>query len=114
MDRTYGPYGAVHNVENDHPIFFSPETMRFFQSRVGQSLYGGRIFITSERYDAFVPRRYTIRIATADGRVLTLGTFQQYRTSAQANKAAANWSNRLRDTLDTITSNDIHALQGEA
>lgn len=29
--------------------FFSPDTMRFFKSRVHSALYGGRFFVTSEK-----------------------------------------------------------------
>lgn len=48
--------------------FFDPETMRFFDSRTGRTVYqgpGGVYFITSERFHGSngysEPRRYTVR-----------------------------------------------------
>jgi hypothetical protein len=80
-------------------FFFSPDTMRFFRSRVldfvtygdDQKVY----FITSEKYvssDYRVQGRrlYTLRaFIVATGRVDTIGEFQAY-TSSRAAKAAAN------------------------
>ena len=65
--------------------WFSPGAMRFFQSRAGSELYGGKYFVSSERkprtgfHDRY-PRRYTIREAHLDGKITTVGEFQQYST----------------------------------
>jgi hypothetical protein len=67
--------------------FFSPDTMRFFGSRVLPTVYGGRYFITVEDDFSGTKRLYTIREAQADGSVDTVGEFQAYETRAQAVKA---------------------------
>ncbi len=63
-------------------FFFSPDTLRFFRSRIGDSVYqgvGGAFFVTSEQFVSSdgqrKPRRYTVRAfnpatgdcSTADG-----------------------------------------------
>lgn len=70
--------------------FFEAGALRFFRSRIGTELYGGRYFITSERFigsDGWSPgRRYTIREVKPNGNVDTVGKFQAY---ASANGARA-------------------------
>ena len=65
-------------------FWFSPSTLRFFNSRPGRRLYGFRYFISSERYDWNTPRRYTVREVTPKAHIETVGEFQQYATRAQA------------------------------
>ena len=69
--------------------FFSPDTMRFFRSRVASStVYGGRYFITSEQFNAGSPRLYTIRRCNDNGSIDTVGEFQGYKTLKAAKLAA--------------------------
>ena len=66
--------------------------MRWFDSRISSRIYGGRYFVTSERYNYDEPRLYTVRSFTySDGRleIDTVGEFQQYETARQAHNAAA-------------------------
>jgi hypothetical protein len=59
--------------------------MRLFRSRIGSEVYfvGGRyFFITSDEV-----RRYSVREATANGDVKTVGTFRGYSTRAAAVRA---------------------------
>jgi len=84
--------------------------MRFFRSRIGQTVYGvwtgsagpglhtrrpgGQYFITSERFDDN-PRRYTVRRYNPDDHTIgTVGEFMEYKTSQGAAKRAM----RERDT----------------
>ncbi len=67
--------------------WFEPGTMRFFNSRVLDGVYGLGYFVSSERYKD-EPRRYTVRRACADGSIDTVGEFQAYATAAQAKRAA--------------------------
>lgn len=70
--------------------WFKPETLRYFGSRIGRTVYGGRYFISSEQdaYGAWNGRRlYTIRMANADGTIETVGEFGQYKTAAAARRA---------------------------
>lgn len=81
-------------------FYFSPDTMRFFKSRVMSDVFpleDGALFVTSERREGDV-RRYTIRRAWDDGDITTLDGFQAYtsRNGAlkAAKKAAANINNQ--------------------
>lgn len=74
-------------------FFFTKESLRFFNSRIGKfyPVPGGAFFITSEKdYDH--PRRYTIRfisdLGTTSTRYGYLCGFQRFISSAQANRIA--------------------------
>lgn len=70
--------------------YFSPDTMRFFKSRISETLYpvsNGAYFVTSEKGPDNV-RRYSVRFAHDNGKIETVGKFQQYETSWQAHRAA--------------------------
>jgi hypothetical protein len=64
--------------------FFSPCTMRFFRSRLGRTVYGGKYFVTSEQFDGDSRRFYSIRQVDAKGSVSTVGEFQKYTSNRQA------------------------------
>jgi len=70
--------------------WFSPGARRFFRSRLGRTVYRGRYFVSSEQQDDNHPRRYTIRRAGDDGRISTVGEFQEYATRANAVAAIQN------------------------
>jgi hypothetical protein len=76
--------------------FFSPDTMKFFDSRVESELIGNRFFVTSEQFSGDpalgVPageRLFSVReFDSKTGRVKTYGDFQKFKTRAEAlNKA---------------------------
>jgi hypothetical protein len=96
-----GPYRTVADVKRANAAighhYFDRETLRFFGSRVGSTVYGGRYFVTSERDEAISSRfpaawngerRYTVREAADDGSISTVGAFGAYRTGAAARKVA--------------------------
>jgi len=65
--------------------WFSRGTMRFFNCRIeSRKPIHGRFFITSERYNDSEPRLYIIREALADGKIDTIGEFQQYKSKEAA------------------------------
>lgn len=73
--------------------FFSPDTMRFFNSRVDNVIFkaadGLKIYFCTSEKAPHDKRRYSVRVfdvATSD--IDTFGEFQGYRTLAQAFKAA--------------------------
>lgn len=73
--------------------FFDVETLRFFSSRIGGTLYGGRFFVTSEQEHVWGrvwdgERRYSVRRVADDGSIDTVGDFGQYRDGRTANRAA--------------------------
>lgn len=75
--------------------FFTRKTLRWWNSRIGAELFGGRYFITSEQNDNAWDgkRRYSIRgfEMLEDGRIeiRTIGEFGQYATRAAALSAVA-------------------------
>lgn len=68
--------------------WFSDDTMRFFSCEVLPTIYGGKYFISSEE-DTYCnyERKFTIRIAYANGNIDTVGKFQEYETAEQAIEA---------------------------
>lgn len=64
--------------------WFSPDSMRFFSSRIESRLIGGRWFITSETPGDFEPRRFTVREATPAGHIETVGEFRAYGNKLDA------------------------------
>jgi hypothetical protein len=72
--------------------YFSPDTMRFFRSRVAEGInhtLDGIVFITSEQFDDNSPRLYTIRIMNEEGYVHELACeFQQFKSLREARKHA--------------------------
>lgn len=66
--------------------WFDRDTMRFFNSRISDCLYSGRLFVSSERmrYESSTPRRYTVRFVDTDAGIETLGEFDEFATSRQA------------------------------
>ena len=72
--------------------FFDADTMRFFKSRIldGVTIHDGRAyFVTSERFDAGTPRRYSARYMVAGAHFFEVGEFQEYATARQARQAIA-------------------------
>ena len=72
-------------------FWFSTATLAFFRSRILPTIYGGCVFVSSEQRGDSGPRRYSVRLALANGDIETLGTFQQYETR-QAAVAAAKFA----------------------
>ncbi len=67
--------------------FFDASTMRFFNSTVYPRIYGGRYFITGERFDENHAEAFTIRVALDNGHVNTVGDFQCFDTHEEAEVA---------------------------
>jgi hypothetical protein len=86
--RTYSSIDQIrqHNAAIGQ-YFFSSGAMRFFSSRIGREVIGGRYFITSEQFDYNSPRLYTIR-ECIDGKVEQVSEFQEYKSGRAARAAA--------------------------
>jgi len=67
--------------------WFDPATKRFFRSRIGSTLYGGKYFVSSEQFDDDSPRLYTIRCVYPRGSIGTVGRFQEYASRSDAIRA---------------------------
>lgn len=86
--------------------WFSPNTLRFFRSRMESALIAGRWFITSETPDDHTPRRFTVREALPTGNIGTVGEFRQYASKAEARTA-------IRDLASEAEGNRAPAAPGE-
>lgn len=71
-------------------FFFEKTTMRFFNSRIESGILKGRFFITSERFNEDAPRLFTLREVKPDGKVETLGEFQEFATIQEAKEYLKN------------------------
>lgn len=86
-------------------FWFTPETLRFFNSRMETDLIGGRWFVTSET-PGDEPRRFTVREALPSGHIATVGEFRQYASKAEARTA-------IRDLVTASEANRPPAAPGE-
>lgn len=72
--------------------FFDRETLKHFDSQIGETLYGGRFFVTGEADDYDDERRYTVRGAVrrkpGDVTIVTVGKYRGYATKEDAEIAA--------------------------
>lgn len=78
------------DIEKAHPVFFSPETMRFWGSRIHRATAtaykSGLFFVTSEHNFDRSERRYTLRLANLQ-QIDTVGDFNGYATLSEAKRA---------------------------
>ena len=83
---------AMADIRKAVPLWFSPDTMRFFRTRVGRYVYqggGGIYFVTSEQYRPGASRLYSVRRFWPEAdEISTVGEFQGYKTRALAIGAA--------------------------
>lgn len=92
---------AQKNMESKGSYWWTPDTMRFFGTRVGSEFYGpgGLYFVTSEahphpleRWPAKV-RKYTVRKYNPESNdIETIGEFGGYRTASPARTEARRLS----------------------
>ena len=75
--------------------FFSPDTMRFFKSKIERDilrfgqLIDNKYFVTSEQFDYDSPRLYSIREFNPDtGDIKTVGEFQEFKNKKTAREFA--------------------------
>lgn len=77
---------------NGHsPYWFSASTLAFFDSNIHPEVYpvpGGALFISSERFDENSPRLFTVRHCTDNGKITTVGEFQEHGSLVAARMAA--------------------------
>ena len=105
--RTVGPFATVADIRAANRAighhWFDGGTIRFFASRIGRTVYGGRFFVTSEqdRPSGGFPaawggeRRWTVRMAEDDGSITTVGPFGGYGSGEEARRAAQRLASEL-------------------
>ena len=77
------------NVMGYH--FFNENTMRGFKCRVHSDVYGGCVFVTSEKNSSWryeYDRAYTVRMILGNGEIKTIGEFQGFDTRYSAHAHA--------------------------
>lgn len=93
--------------------FFDKDTLRFFGSRVSETVYGDGYFVTSEQDRSGFgqlgqawngERRYTIRRAMPNGSIAQASTFGVWRTLRCAKRVAAYFAER--EALGLLASGD--------
>lgn len=91
--RTYGQLVTANSEAGLY--FFTPGAKRFFNATVCRTVYAGSdgwYFVEGTRFDLEdpdYPTRWTVRKATPDGKVHTVGRYQEHSCKANALVAAA-------------------------
>lgn len=75
-----GPWKTLAEIKRANKaagrFWFEPATLQFFRSIVHDDVYGGRLFISSEQFEASdgtkAPRTWSIRVCHDDGEIHTL------------------------------------------
>lgn len=87
-----GPFTSIAQIqqvnEAQGQFWFSPDTMRFFKSRIESEVIDGRYFVSSEQEGPDAPRLFTVRSAEDDGEIMTVGDLGAYTTREEALTAA--------------------------
>jgi hypothetical protein len=89
--REAAMYDSIDAIRRDNPVWFSPDTIRFFRSRIQPTVYpvpDGAVFVTSEAREAGTPRMFTVRFARDGGGIDTVGDFMGYTRARPAHVAA--------------------------
>jgi hypothetical protein len=84
--RTIYQLIALHESKGGY--FFSDGSKKFFNSRIGSDVYGGCVFVTSEKQSYKHNRYYTVRYMDSTGNTHTVGDFQGFETRQQAHRFA--------------------------
>jgi hypothetical protein len=92
-------YTTIDQIKADNKAighhWFSPDTMRFFNSRVCSTVYQGHLFISSERFDETTPRLYGVR-ACVEGKIYTLAKDFSSLEKAELYAARCDWRETLK------------------
>jgi len=91
--KSIGSFNSIYEVKsnnrNNGYNWFSPETLRWFNGKVYDVLFGGCVFVSSEKDIPFrgsVPQReYSVRVAMDNG---TIERYGIYNTKRQADREA--------------------------
>lgn len=87
--------------------WFAPEVLSWFGCRISETVFpvaNGAIFTTSEKYRSCrlsLPRKYSVRFCSDEGKIRTVGKFQAFWTLREAQKQArslaATWKEEDTD-----------------
>ena len=96
----------MHKIQMDYKEFtnkeghwFDKETMSFFKCKLPSMgiLHGNHYYFVSSEQGPTVEssRRYTVRTMDLNGKMSTIGEFQEYETLGKANTALKQYINSL-------------------
>jgi len=91
------------NNKQNNRCFFDRPTMKFFNSKIESKLYADNTFITSERENHQLPKKYTIRIALDNGKEIeNIGEFQKFESliSAREYRKTEQYKNTIKNRLE--------------
>ncbi|HEY6021303.1 MAG TPA: hypothetical protein VIY48_15780 [Candidatus Paceibacterota bacterium] len=84
-------FNSIEDVKEAHKAagghWFDKDSMKFFNSIVYPELIQhpeGAYFISSERFDSGSPRLFTVRFASFDGSIATVGEFMGFGSKDNA------------------------------
>jgi hypothetical protein len=96
LDPPFPRWSSIEEVKRANAAlgqtYFAPAEIRFFRSRIGRRLWGGRYFLTSEE-PPHGSRAYSIREALPNGSIETIGRYQAHadRLSAERRVRGLLW-----------------------
>jgi len=76
--------------ENAGQDFFKEGVMRLFIREIESEVLKGKFFVTSERYDTFAPKQYTVRQVSDNGHVTNVSKFQEFDDKYEALESIVN------------------------
>lgn len=88
--RGFGCFDYLGQIEQANDAaghhWFEPASMRFFNSKIAREVFGGCLFVSSERFDSSSPRLYSVRMASDRGHVESVGLdgFQAFQHASTA------------------------------
>ncbi len=95
MFKTIDEIKSLNKRNGGH--FFERSTMKFFASKICETVYGGRYFLTTEKTGFRDKTRcYTVRRASDSGDVTTVETLSKYADKAEAVRVVKAWANGSR------------------
>lgn len=93
--KTLPKHRMMYQIETHSNVngyyFFNEDTKKSFQSRIHSNVYGGCVFVTSEKNKSWryeYDRAYTVRIILGNGNIKTVGEFQGFDTRYSAHAYA--------------------------
>jgi hypothetical protein len=97
--------------------WFDPDTLRFFKGKVYEGVYGGCVFVSSEKNDSPYsypsPRKYSVRVAMEDGSIQSYA-FAMYDSKREADREAKWLGNALKNGAMRWCNDSCEFVGGQA
>ena len=97
--------------------WFDPDTLRFFKGKVYEGVYGGCVFVSSEKngspYSYPSPRKYSVRVAMEDGSIQSYA-FGMYDSKREADREAKWLGSALKNGTMRWCNDSYEFVGGQA